>query len=381
MKSLARQFLAVFLFAAMPFALSAAKNNKENSAVKTSINESYKDFGVAIGIGLDSAEFKQTEDAYVVQTNFACVTPKTEMRPDKILNVRPSRTAPFTASDGNTYNMPFKIDETPIVNALGKAKDMHVLLRIHPLIWYEHFPSWFFYEDFDLAKEHADKATMNARVEWYVTSIIDTVRKWEKGNARAIQVVGAWHVASEVYGDGGKLRETSPWSEIYKDESYVLIAYKIVCERARPEEKIVYSDSNLHLAKKRDAAIKLAEQVKKNGGRIDEISMISHLTADWPSRKDYFAAVKAFGKAGYKVQIAQLDIAPVAGKKIADCYSDFMTQVLDNRSNISEVSFRNIVQSSEKIYIDSMRSPIFDAGLAPNDSYFSIIKAAEKYKK
>lgn len=383
MKHLVRPFLAVFLFVAMPFALSAAKNNKEDSAIKTSLNESYKDFNVSIGTGVDSAEFSKTENAYVVQTNFACTTPKTEMRPDKILNIRPTRTVPFTASDGNTYNMPFKIDETPITNALGKAKQMHVLLRIHPVIWHEHFPSWFFYEDFDLSKEHADKATMNARIEWYITTFIDTVRKWEKTNARAIQVIGAWHVVSELYTDAGKLRskESSQWSAIYKDESYALLAYKIVCEKAKPEEKIVYSDSNLHLTKKRDAAIKLAGQVKKNGGRVDEISMISHLTADWPSRKDYFSAVKAFGKAGFKVQIAQLDIAPVVGRKIADCYYDFMTQVLDNRSSISEVSFRNVVQSSEKIYIDAMRSPIFDVGLAPNDSYFSIIKAAEKYKK
>ena len=58
-----------------------------------------------------------------------------------------------------------------------------------------------------------------------------------------------------------------------------------------------------------------------------------------------------------------------------------MKQVLDNRSIISEVSFRNIIQSSEKIYLDTMRSPIFDANFSPNDSYYSIIKAAEKYKK
>ena len=380
MKNLARQILAVFLFVFIPFSLSAAKN-KEDESVKTSLAESYKDFGVSIGVRLDSQEVKQTSNAYIVQTNFSDITSYTELRPDRILKVRPSRTSAFTASDGNTYSMPFQIDDTTITAALNKAKEMHVLMRIHPIIWYEHFPSWFFYEDFDLSKEHADKATMNARIEWYVNSFIDSVRKWEKSNARAIQVVGAWHVASEIFGDGGKVRESSPWAAIYQDESYALIAYKIVCERAKPEEKIVYSDSNLHLAKKRDAAIKLVEQVKKNGGRIDEISMISHLTAEWPSRKDYFAAVKAFGKAGCKVHIDQLDIAPVAGKNVADSYYDFMKQVLDNRSVISGVSFRNIIPSSEKIYVDSMHSPIFDAAFAPNDSYFSIIKAAEKYKK
>ena len=380
MKSLVRQFLAVFLFVCIPFSLSAAKNKNE-SAIKTSLNDSYKDLGVSIGVSLDSADVKQTENAYVVQVNFAEVTSRTELRADKILNVRPKRTVPFTASDGLTYNMPFQIDDAPIISALNKAKEMHVLLRLHPIIWHEHLPAWFFYEDFDLAKNFADKATMDARVEWYVNSFINSVRKWEKTNARAIQVVGAWHVASEIFNDNGKVREKSYWGEIYKDESYVLRAYKIVSERAKPEEKIVYSDSNLHLAKKRDAAIKLAGQIKKDGSRIDEISMISHLTADWPSRKDYFAAVKAFGKAGLSVQIAQLDIAPVDGKNVADSYYDFMTQVLDNRSIISEVSFRTVTQSSDRFYSDVMRSPILDVAFSPNDSYFSIIKAAEKYKK
>ncbi|MCQ2580384.1 MAG: endo-1,4-beta-xylanase, partial [Treponemataceae bacterium] len=170
-------------------------------------------------------------------------------------------------------------------------------------------------------------------------------------------------------------------SAIYKDESYVVLAYKIVAGLAKEDEKIVYSDSNLHLAKKRDAVIKLLGLIKKAGGRVDEVGVISHLTADWPSRKDYFAALKTIAKQNVSIHISQLDIAPAGSKKIADCYADFMGQVLENKSIISGVSFRKLVKSSEKTYIDSMRGPLFDSDFSPNDSYFSILKAAEKYKK
>ena len=80
------------------------------------------------------------------------------------------------------------------------------------------------------------------------------------------------------------------------------------------------------------------------------------------------------------MQIAQLDIAPVEGKNVADSYYDFMTQVLDNRSIISEVSFKTVTQSADRFYSDTMRSPLLDTSFSPNDSYFSSIKAAEKYK-
>lgn len=379
MRYFIRQFFIIFLFVCFPFWLNAA----ESEPSKVPMKEAYQDFKVSIGVSLDSSEITRTETAYIVQTNFESITSKTELRADKILNIRPSRTVPFTALDGKTYNMPFKINDTPIVNALAKAKDMRVLLRIHPLIWHEHFPSWFFYKEFDTSKGLVDQSTMNARIEWYITSFIETVRKWEKVNARTIQVVGAFHVASEIYTETGKLREKegSLWSAIYTDNSYVLHAYKIVCSMAKDTEKIVYSDSNLHITKKREAVLKLVEQIKKSGGKVDEIAVISHLTSDWPNRNEYFDAIKAFGRKGLAVHIAQLDIASYDGKNEADCYADFMKQVLDNRSIISEVSFRNIIQSSEKIYIDTMRSPIFDANFSPNDSYYSIIKAAEKYKK
>ena len=203
MRYFIRQFFIIFLFVCFPFWLNAA----ESEPSKVPMKEAYQDFKVSIGVSLDSSEITRTETAYIIQTNFESITSKTELRADKILNIRPSRTVPFTALDGKTYNMPFKINDTPIVNALAKAKDMRVLLRIHPLIWHEHFPSWFFYKEFDTSKGLVDQSTMNARIEWYITSFIETVRKWEKVNARTIQVVGAFHVASEIYTENGKLRE------------------------------------------------------------------------------------------------------------------------------------------------------------------------------
>jgi hypothetical protein len=133
MRYFIRQFFIIFLFVCFPFWLNAA----ESEPSKVPMKEAYQDFKVSIGVSLDSSEIAKTETGYIVQTNFESITSKTELRADNILNIRLTRTAPFTALDGNTYDMPFQINEAPIVNALTIAKNMHVLLRIHPLIWHE----------------------------------------------------------------------------------------------------------------------------------------------------------------------------------------------------------------------------------------------------
>ncbi len=382
MRNFLRCFGVVIFAAVFPLCLCAAPKSTEEIKL-TSIKDSYQGLIDSIGVGFDCNQLKQEKTAYLVQVNFSSLTSSSELRADSVLNIKPSRFVSFTALDGNSYDVPFQINEKPINDVLQKAKEVHTTLRIHPLIWHEHFPAWFFYEDFDTSKAYVDQATMNARIEWYITSFVNAVRKWEKSGARGIKVVESWDVASEIYIDNGKLRDknSSAWSAIYKDESYVVLAYKIVAGLAKEDEKIVYSDSNLHLAKKRDAVIKLLGLIKKAGGRVDEVGVISHLTADWPSRKDYFAALKTIAKQNVSIHISQLDIAPAGSKNIADCYADFMGQVLENKSIISGVSFRKLVKNSEKTYIDSMRGPLFDLDFSPNDSYFSILKAAEKYKK
>ena len=90
----------------------------------------------------------------------------------------------------------------------------------------------FFKENYstDANAAYVDKATMTARQEWYIKSVLDYVRTWEEENNGGKRIITTWDVVNEAVADGagGKkwLREDSDWFRIYQSEEFLLNAFR-----------------------------------------------------------------------------------------------------------------------------------------------------------
>ena len=77
-----------------------------------------------------------------------------------------------------------KILQTAYDNGLG--------LRGHTLLWHSQTPAWFFGIDYDADEDAVDEDTMDARIDFYVSTVMDHVMQKEKEIAGETGKIGHW---------------------------------------------------------------------------------------------------------------------------------------------------------------------------------------------
>ena len=64
------------------------------------------------------------------------------------------------------------------------ARSLGIQMRGHVLVWHSQTPKWFFKENYstDANAAYVDKATMTARQEWYIKSVLEHIKDREDKN-------------------------------------------------------------------------------------------------------------------------------------------------------------------------------------------------------
>ena len=75
---------------------------------------------------------------------------------------------------------------------MKNAYDNGLGIRYHVLVWHAQTPDWFFKADYNNNSYYVGKDQMNARLEFYIRSVMDHVLKSPYAN-----VVYAWDVVNE----------------------------------------------------------------------------------------------------------------------------------------------------------------------------------------
>ena len=279
----------------------------------------------------------------------------------------------FTASNGKTIDVPDKLNGEALIYAtLNAAKNAGVKMRGHVLTWHSQTPEGFFREKYSKDGALVSKEVMTARHEWYIKTVLECVAQWEINNGYAGKETGnhliwAWDVVNEAMADDAGTTYTgtnqnwlrgstagtkdkdpanggSRWYEIYKNEEFIINAFRFANAYAPADVKLCYNDYNEYMANKTSAIEHIARLIKKGAEqsiagksvspRLDAIAMQSHVGTSWPSLSEYESALKKF-LAIADVHVSELDFNAETQQAAEKAYADYFKMLKNYGKNYS----------------------------------------------
>ena len=277
-------------------------------------------------------------------------------------------TTTFTASNGLTIQVPDKLNGEALIYAtLNAAKNAGVKMRGHVLTWHSQTPEGFFREKYSKDGALVSKEVMTARHEWYIKTVLDCVAQWEIHNGYAGKETGnyliwAWDVVNEAMADDASDPSTdswlrgstagtkdkdpanggSRWYEIYKNEEFIINAFRFANAYAPADVKLCYNDYNEYQSNKTPAIEKIANLIKAGSAqtingksvspRLDVIAMQSHVGTSWPSLSEYESALKKF-LAIADVHVSELDFNAETQQAAEKAYADYFKMLKNYGKN------------------------------------------------
>ena len=192
--------------------------------------------------------------------------------------------------------------------AFGEANNMFI--TGHVLLWHSQAPRWLFTDSLGNA---VSPEVLTQRMKDHNYTWVGLYRGKVKG----------WDVVNEALLDDGSYRK-SRFYEILGEE-FIPLAFQFAHE-ADPDAELYYNDYNEWYPGKVEAIVKLIRQLRERGLRIDAVGMQGHIGMDHPTIEEYENAIMAYGNAGVKVMVTELDmsILPFPDRNVgAEVSADF----------------------------------------------------------
>ena len=215
----------------------------------------------------------------------SCITMENEFKPDFIFAwTKPNKLTEFRGEDGKLYKVPADIPNFKQMDSiLSDMKKLGLKMRGHVLVWHSQTPVWFFQKNYSRNGETdlVNPAEMNARMEWYIKTVLEHVADWEKKNNNGEHMILAWDVVNEAASDNSTetnyLRDesSSKWFAIYKDVTFIVNAFRYANKYAPKDVELVYNDYGCASPNKNKAICKIIDAIQAApDARIDAAGKI-----------------------------------------------------------------------------------------------------------
>lgn len=332
----------------------------------------------------------------------SCITMENEFKPDFIFAwANPGNYKNFVAEDGNTYKVPGNTPSFSNVNLiLNYAKEFNLKMRGHVLVWHSQTPDWFFREKYGSGSSPlVDEATMNARMEWYIKSVLEYIKNWEDKHNNGERIVITWDVVNEAASDNASasqwLRTDSNWFRIYKSDRFIVNAFRYANKYAPKDVLLAYNDYGCSSYNKCGAILKIVDAIQADPeARIDVVGMQSHIGMYTPltGNGSFETSVHRFLEKGVDVQITELDIGSDGQtynpEKLKAKYHDFFAMALKNRKTEEKNGIRGITLwgvTDERSWIyrnnGKIQHPLlFEKNYICKPAFYGVLEAAEELK-
>ncbi|WP_373720907.1 endo-1,4-beta-xylanase [Bacteroides heparinolyticus] len=173
------------------------------------------------------------------------------------------------------------------------GEDNGMTVTGHCLIWHSQCPRWFLV---DKDGKNVSAEVLKQRMKEHITTVVSRY----KG-----RILG-WDVVNEAIMEDGSYRK-SKFYEILGEE-FIPLAFQYAHE-ADPDAELYYNDYNMHEPGKRATVVKLVNDLKKRGLRIDAVGMQGHVGMDYPDLSEFEASMEAYAAIGAKVMITEFDMS------------------------------------------------------------------------
>ena len=335
--------------------------------------------GMFVGCAVTGSEIDDEQVWEIITTHFNRVTLGNELKPDALFNYSVS-TCPGKETvtfNGEELEVP-KLDYSRAEKILNKFlewnqanPDREIKIRDRVLVWHSQTPEWFFHEEYNKTKPYVDKATMNKRLEWYISTVLT---HFTGEDSKYKGLFYGWDVVNEAISDGtggpdgirtdaenseslseDRHGSNSSWYHIYQSNEFIINAFKYANKYAPADLELYYNDYNECNFNKRNNILKLLEAIKAEEGapgegtRIDAMGMQGHYSMDDPSSDIILASIKNYARVVGKVQITEMDITASSDYKGQEDQKEAENEKLRKRYNLIYFA----IQGSTKIdYVD-----------------------------
>lgn len=163
----------------------------------------------------------------------------------------------------------------------------------HTLIWHSQLAPWF---AVDSAGNYVTPEVLKERMCEHITTVMTRYKGKIKG----------WDVVNEPILEDGSYRK-SPFYEILGEE-FIPLAFQYAHE-ADPDADLYINDYGMNNPAKRDAYVKIVNDMKAKGLRVDAIGMQGHMGMDYPDIDEFEKSIEAFASTGANVMITEWDMS------------------------------------------------------------------------
>jgi endo-1,4-beta-xylanase len=285
----------------------------------------------------------------------------------------------------------FAFDAQDRYVAFGEAHGMTVIG--HNLVWHQQTPAWVFEGDNGAP---ADRDTLLARMREHISTVVGRYRGRIHG----------WDVVNEALAEDGTLRD-SPWHRGIGDD-YLAHAYELA-HAADPEAELYYNEYNLWKPEKRAGAIRLVQDLRRRGLRVDGIGVQAHWSLETPTMDQIEAIIRDLQAAGIKAMLTELDInllpptpnlqgldaaaradalartnlyanglPDAVQQQLAERYADIFRMVLRHRDEITRVTFWGVSDGDSWLNRGRMNYPLlWDRQHQPKPAFDAVVRVLE----
>lgn len=288
-----------------------------------------------VGTACVSSEILDSSILQYATKEYNSMTVGNEMKPDYILGWSPKLIS-ISEAKAKGYYIPDNYPEStvPELNfstvdqVLKTCYDNGLSLRGHTLVWHSQTPDWYFKTGYNKNSSYVNQAVMNKRMEFYIKTYMGHVC-----SSKYSSVVYAWDVVNEFLH-----AKNSGWQSIYGNPStntqFVKDAFNYAYDtleyfKMTDKVKLFYNDFNTYMEV--NDVISLINFINSGRKVCAGIGMQSHLGTNFPTVAYYKAALDAFRKSGFEIQITELDVGCTDLNTQAKYYYDLMTAILEEK--------------------------------------------------
>lgn len=288
------------------------------------------------GVALANDQINNQTLMELIEKHFNAVTFENELKMDAIFgyhnDVMPEEKfeeITWTRADGTTVTgtypqMDFSLAEKMLdfVKAWNnKNPDNQIKVRGHVLVWHSQAPEWFFHQEWDKTKPYVSAEEMDVRQEWYIKQVLEHFLGQDSPYK---DMFYGWDVVNEAVSDtSGTYRkdgdEKSCWWAVYKNESYIVNAFRYANYYAPETLELYYNDYNECSSSKIGGIEVLLKEIKSHENdielptRITGMGMQAHYDMISPTVNQFEAAVISYGEIVEKVQLTEFDLKASKG--------------------------------------------------------------------
>jgi len=383
MKKFKKVAVAVTLSLSMIAGIVAFKSGESlnvNAAGSTNLL-SYSNAVGHVGTCINSWQLRDQSLLKQVKELYNSITLENENKPDALLgqsatliSVSDAKQQGYYIPSNYTDSRVPKINFSTVDEVLRICNQNNLGYRAHTLIWHSQTPQWLFKEGYSGNGRNVSKNEMDARMEMYIKTVMKHV--YDNPNGKCCY---AWDIANEylhasqcgwtqIYGNVSTQPEVLKKAFTYADE--ILKELGI-----RDEVSLFYNDYNEYEVV--DKMISMVNFINGSGKVCNGVGMQSHLDTNYPSIAYYTECINKFVKAGFEIQVTELDVTCNSESVQAKYYYDIMKALLTAKKNGANITGITLWGMYDSMSWRSGQSPLlFKNNMnSPKQAYTQVLKA------